>query len=323
MSGHRRSPCGEQRHEHGHDHGASAHSGPPSAEVRRRLALAFSITLIFLIVEVIGAMASGSLALLSDAAHMATDVIGLGIALGATHFRIRFERRADRHSSRHTYGLGRLEILTALANAALLLGAAAWVMVSAIRRLANPTEVHEETLLIVAALGLVANLASMLVLRSGSAENLNQEGAYLEVLADAVGSVGVIIGGVLSAVAGWNWIDPVIAIVIGLWVLPRTVSLGRRALRILMESAPGHIDLPELRTALEAIDGVEAVHDLHVWTVATGQNAVSAHLMLEPQRERIAVQAVRSARTMVRDRFGLDHSTFQAEIGTDCEPNCE
>ncbi len=211
-----------------------------------RLLLAFGIISTFFVVQVIAAFWTNSLALLSDAGHMLTDVIGLGMALAAIQLATRFERRSQMTRSRHTFGLYRLEILAAFVNSLLLFGVALWVVVEAVRRLGNEPEVRGGAMLVVAVLGLVANLVAFALLREGSKESLNIEGAYLEVLADTVGSVGVILAAVLLQVFGWTWVDSVVGAAIGLWILPRTWRLGRRAVRILLQSAPEHVDLDQL-----------------------------------------------------------------------------
>ena len=260
-----------------HDHGTGlARAGERH---RGRLTAAFVVILVFFVVEVVAGLITNSLALLSDAGHMLTDVIGLGMALAAIQLASRF---ADRHSearNSHTFGLYRLEILAAFVNALLLFGVAIWVLIEATRRLFDEPEVLGVPMLIVASLGLAANLVAFALLREGSKESLNLEGAYLEVLADTIGSVGVIIAAVMLEVFGWGWIDPVIGALIGLWILPRTWRLGRRSVRILLQAAPDGFDLDALADDLATIDGVVDVHDLHVWTLTSEMDAASAHLM--------------------------------------------
>ena len=260
-----------------HDHGAGlARAGERH---RGRLTAAFVVILVFFAVEVVAGLITNSLALLSDAGHMLTDVIGLGMALAAIQLASRFaDRQSDsRHS--HTFGLYRLEILAAFVNSLLLFGVAIWVLIEATRRLFDEPEVLGVPMLIVASLGLAANLVAFALLREGSKEWLNLEGAYLEVLADTIGSVGVIIAAVMLEVFGWAWIDPVIGALIGLWILPRTWRLGRRSVRVLLQAAPDGFDLDALADDLAAIDGVIDVHDLHVWTLTSEMDAASAHLM--------------------------------------------
>ncbi|MFV0259879.1 MAG: cation diffusion facilitator family transporter [Acidimicrobiales bacterium] len=298
---------------HGHQHGAGlARSG---ARHRDRLLLAFVIIAGFFVVEAAAGVVSGSLALLSDAGHMLTDVIGLGMALIAIQLASRFASAAPGISrgSRHTFGLYRLEILAAFVNALLLFGVAIWVLVEAVRRLAGGEEPHVESglMLGVAVAGLVANLIAFWLLREGAGESLNVEAAYLEVLADTLGSVGVILAAILLRVFGWWWADPIIGAAIGLWILPRTWRLGGNAVRILLQSAPDHIDVAELESALRRIDGVVDVHDLHVWTLTSEMEAASAHLVTDPDADREAV--LDRARTLLDDRYGIGHGTFQVE----------
>ncbi|HSP29397.1 MAG TPA: cation diffusion facilitator family transporter, partial [Ilumatobacteraceae bacterium] len=215
-------------HGHGHDHGLGlARAGERH---RGRLIAAFAVIASFFVVQVIAAFATNSLALLSDAGHMLTDVIGIGMALAAITLATRFEQRESTTTSKHTFGLYRLEILAAFVNSLLLFAVAIWVVLEAISRLGSEPEVLGAPMLVVAVLGLLANLVAFALLRSGAKESLNVEGAYLEVLADTVGSVGVIIAAVLLQVFGWTWIDSVAGVLIGLWILPRTWRLGRRAI---------------------------------------------------------------------------------------------
>lgn len=295
-----------------HDHGTSlARAGERH---RGRLLIAFAIIFTFFVVEAIAGFVTNSLALLSDAGHMLTDVIGIGMALAAIQLATRFERNTAQSRSNHTFGLYRLEILAAFVNALLLFGVAIWVLIEAGRRLFDEPEVLGVPMLIVATLGLIANIVAFLLLREGSKESLNVEGAYLEVLADTVGSVGVIIAAVLLEVFGWAWIDPVIGAGIGLWILPRTWRLGRRAVRILLQAAPDDLDLDALCADLEAIDGVVDVHDLHVWTLTSDMDAASAHLMTTTGTDAHGV--LDRAREVLADTYGITHGTFQVEPDT-------
>ena len=267
---------------------------------------AFVVLAVFMVVEVVGAVVTGSLALLSDAGHMLTDVIGIGMALAAIHLAERGSRRSHR-----TFGLYRLEILAALANAVLLLGVAVYVLIEAVRRFADPADVLSGWMLAVAVAGLVANIVAFALLREGAAESLNVEGAYLEVLADTVGSVGVILAAVVLQATGWTWVDPIVAIAIGLWIVPRTVRLAGRAIRILVQAAPPGTDIDALRADLAAVDGVVDVHDLHVWTLTSDMDVASAHLMVATTTDHHRV--LDSARDVLRDRYGIGHATLQVE----------
>lgn len=295
--------------DHAHDHGVGlARAGERH---RGRLLAAFVVIAVFFVVEAIAGFVTNSLALLSDAGHMLTDVIGIGMALAAIQLASRFELRRGGRRSRHTFGLYRLEILAAFVNALLLFGVAIWVLVEAARRLTDEPEVLGTPMLVVAVLGLVANLAAFALLREGSKESLNVEGAYLEVLADTVGSVGVIVAAVSLEVLGWTWVDPVVGAAIGLWILPRTWRLGRRAVRILLQAAPDHVDLDELAAELSDIDGVVDVHDLHVWTLTSDMDAASAHLMVAAGTD--AHRVLDRARHLLDDSYGIPHATLQVE----------
>jgi len=309
---------GANHQPHAHGHGGHGHSHGPSlaragARHRNRLLVAFAVIGVFFIVEAVAGFLTRSLALLSDAGHMLTDVIGLGMALAAIQLATRFEQRrgdADGTSS-HTFGLYRLEILAAFVNALLLFAVAIWVLSEAARRLGDGPEVLSTQMLVVAVIGLVANLFVFWLLREGAKDSLNIEGAYLEVLADTIGSVGVIIAAIAISAFGWTWVDPVIGAAIGLWILPRTWRLGRNAIRILLQAAPAHIDVDVLNAQLSAIDGVVDVHDLHVWTLTSEMEAASAHLMTGDDADPHAV--LDQARELLVTSYGIDHGTFQVE----------
>ncbi|PZM89628.1 MAG: cation transporter [Actinobacteria bacterium] len=288
----------------GHDHGAQALRA--GARHRGRLWAALAILAIFMVVEAVAAWATGSLALLSDAGHMFTDVLGIGMALAA----ITVAQRA-RQDPQRTFGLYRLEVLAALANAILLSGVAIYVLVEAIRRFTEPPEVLAGPMLAVAVAGLVANLVAFLLLRSGARESINVRGAYLEVLGDLVGSLGVIIAAVVIATTGWWYADPLVAVAVGLFILPRTWRLGRAAVRILVQAAPEHLQVQQVRDRLAALPGVCDVHDLHVWTLTSGMDVASAHLTLEPSAEVGPVLA--AARSTLYDEFAIEHATLQVE----------
>lgn len=295
-------------HDHGHARAGERH--------RRPLTIAFVLVAAFFVVEVVGAFATSSLALLSDAGHMLTDVVSLGMALAAVHLATRFERRSEhtRRRSGATFGLYRLEILAAFVNALVLLGVAGYVLVEAVRRLGDEAKVATGPLLVIAVLGLVVNLIAFVLLREGATESLNVRGAYLEVLADAVSSAGVIVAALTLELFGWAWIDPVVGAAIGLWVLPRAVNLGHQAARILLQAAPPHIDLGRLHDDLAALDGVVDVHDLHVWTLTSDMEAASAHLMVAQGADHHGV--LDQARSLLTGQYGIEHATFQVEPET-------
>lgn len=295
-------------HDHGQGHGHGHHHGGVRAGERHRgrLTVAFGVLALLMVVEVVAGFATGSLALLSDAGHMLTDVLGLGMALAAIQLASRGSSRRHR-----TFGLYRLEILAALANAVLLLAVAVYVVVEAVQRFGDAPEVATGPMLVVAVAGLAANLVAFALLREGARESLNVEGAYLEVLADTVGSVGVIAAGVVVALTDWQWVDPAVGLAIGVWILPRTLRLGGRALRILVQAAPPGTDLEAIEAALGALDGVVDVHDLHVWTLTSDMEVASAHLMVRAGTDSHAV--LDQARVVLRDGYAITHATLQVE----------
>jgi cobalt-zinc-cadmium efflux system protein len=289
----------------GHGHGGPA-GGSAGGRYVRPLWLSLAVLLVFLALEVVVGVATSSLALLSDAGHMFTDVLGVGMSLAAI-----YAARGSGTTGRHTFGLYRGEVLAALANAALLCGVAGWVVVEAVRRFAAPPEVPGLPLVLTAAAGLVANLVVLLLLRDGARESINVRGARLEVLADLIGSVGVLLAGAVTMLTGWAYADPIVAIAIGLFVVPRAVGLGRQALRILVQAAPAHVDLPRVRAELAALAGVRDVHDVHVWTLTSGMEVGTAHLSIDADTDPGTVLS--AARHLLADGHGLPHFTVQVE----------
>ena len=284
----------------GHDHAL------PATTKERSLGWALVLTSAFLIAEVVGGVVLNSLALLSDAAHMFTDVAALAIALAA----IRIARRpADQ---RRTFGYHRFEILAAAFNALLLFGVAGYILFEAWQRWRQPEEVQTTGVLVVAALGLVVNLASMWLLRSGKDSSLNVKGAYLEVWSDMLGSIGVIVGALVIRITGWNWVDSVIAVAIGLWVLPRTWVLLKDTLNILLEGVPEGIDLAAVRRSLLSLPGVLGVHDLHVWAVTSGRTSLTVHLVHAPDVA-APTELLERARAVLAAEHHVTHTTDQLE----------
>ena len=257
----------------------------------------------FFAIEVTTAIVIGSIALLADAGHMLTDLVALFMGLIALLL-----ARHGPASAARTYGWHRAEVFTAVANAALLLGVAGFILYEAVQRFGDAPQVPGVPMIVVASAGLAANLAVMLLLRSQSDHSLAVKGAYLEVVADTVSSVGVLIAGVVTVTTGWPYADTVVAVLVALWVLPRAVALARAALRVLSESSPRHIDVDELRSALAAVAGVTEVHDLHVWTLVPGRDMVTAHLRTDGRSDRV----LDDARAVLAAR-GLGHSTVQVE----------
>ncbi len=275
----------------------------------RPLVISFVLVVIFMVVEIVGALITGSLALLSDAGHMATDAIGLAMALAA----ITAANNANTDGHR-TFGLYRLEILAALANSVLLFGVAIYVLYEAAKRFQNPPEILSMPMLVVAVSGLIVNIISWRLLRTGADESLNVEGAYLEVLADLLGSVGVIIAALIIQFTGWVYADPLFGAAIGLFILPRAWHLGRRALRVLVEAAPEGLDIEELRGLLMAIPGVTDVHDLHVWTLTSEMDVATVHLVTDATADSHPV--LDEARRILEEGFDIPHATLQVEPDT-------
>lgn len=287
----------------GHDHGGHSHDHTKGAS-GKMLAWALVLTGSVLIAELIGAWAFKSLALLSDAAHMFTDAAALAIALAAIKIG---ERPAD---EKRSFGYRRFEILAAAFNAVLLFVAGAYILFEGILRLLNPEPVGTVGMLAVAVVGLVVNFISMRLLMSGKDESLNLKGAYLEVWADMLGSLGVVIGAGVIMLTGWTWVDPILAIAIGLWVLPRTWTLLRDTTHVLLEGVPQGMSLAAIRSNVAEAPGVADVHDLHVWSITTGETSCSVHVVLTETADPEAVRIDAIARL---ERFGLTHVTVQTE----------
>lgn len=285
----------------------------PSALHLRRLVWVVVAVFVFMVVEAVTGWLTGSLALVSEAGHMLTDFLGLSMALAA----ILATRRTG--SGRNTFGLYRIEILAALANAALLLGVAIFVIVESIGRLQSPEPISVAPVLIVATIGLLINIVSWRLLHDGADASLNLEGAYLEVLADLIGSVGVIIAALVVHFTGWLQADPGVALLIALYIVPRAISLGRKAVRILLQSAPDGVDVAVVKADLEQLAGVQAVHDLHLWTLTSQMHVGSAHLVVDNDADSHAV--LDAARTLLVERHQIDHATLQVE--PDDHRHCE
>lgn len=284
---------------HGHGHAGSRH--------RWRLAVAFGLVAAFFVVELVVGLVSGSLALISDAGHMAADVVALGAALVAT----KIATRPD-GSGRRTYGSYRSEVFASGFTVLIMLGVSVYVVVEALRRFGEPVEVSSGPMLVVGGLGLVVNLVCLALLRGGARESINVKGAYAEVLADAAGSVGVIVAGVLVALTGVTQADTAVAVAIGIFVAVRAVLLGREVLAVLGQHAPEGLDLDAVVRDLEAVAGVAEVHDLHAWTLTSGMNVATAHLVVGAGADAQAV--LEGAQTTLRDGHDIDHATLQVEV---------
>ncbi len=290
---------------HGHAHGASIPSGSAAARNRARLAWALALTLSYMLAEVIGGLLTGSLALLADAAHMVTDAGGLALSLLAIHY------ASKEPTPGKSFGYLRFEILAALANAVVLLGVTAYILYEAYRRFVEPNEILGWPMMLVAFVGLGVNLASMKLLAGGSSESLNVKGAYFEVFSDMLGSIGVIVAALVVMGTGWRWVDPVVGAGIGLFIVPRTWRLLSEALHILLEGTPPGLDLAVLKTQIETMPNVIRAYDLHAWTLTSGFNAMTCHVVVNDVTS--GPDLIRSIRSIMKVRYGIDHVTVQVE----------
>ena len=279
---------------------------------RSRMRAALILTVAVLLLEVAGGLAAGSHALLADAAHMFTDVAALTLAWGGMALGDRAPTR------RHTFGLARAEVLAAFVNAQLLLVAGVGILWEAWRRFQAPAPIRTGLMLWVAAAGLAANLVALALLRAGRRANLNMRAAYLEVVTDALGSIGVLAGALVMARTGWFGLDAIVSAAIALLVLPRAVAILREAAHILLEGAPAEIDVARLRSEILAVPGVEAVHDLHFWTLTSGQHSASVHIRAAAASAR--GDLLQKIQGVLREGAGVDHATVQVELddGADC-----
>jgi cobalt-zinc-cadmium efflux system protein len=295
-------------HDHGHAHGAPA-GATAAAAYRGRLRVALAITLGVMVVEIVGGVLADSLALVADAAHMATDAVGLGMALLAVHF-------ANRPpTGNRTFGYARAEILAALANCLLLLGVGGYVLYEAIERFVTPAGTEGGLTVVFGLIGLAANSVSLMLLMRGQKESLNVRGAFLEVAADALGSVAVIVSALVILTTGWQAADPIASLVIGLMIVPRAWKLLRETVDVLLEAAPKGVDMADVRAHILALDGVEDVHDLHAWTITSGMPVLSAHVVVRGDvltalgHEKM----LHELQGCLGDHFDVEHCTFQLE----------
>ncbi len=294
------------RDNHGHSHALAATA---TGTHRRRLMVVLAITVTVLVVQVVGGLFSGSLALLADAGHMATDAAGITAALVAASLAARPATNA------RTYGLQRAEILVALANALLLGGVAVWVLVEAARRWSEPADIESGLMLLVAAVGAAANLVSLLILSRGADESLNVRGAYLEVLGDLLGSVAVIVAGVIIVTTGYTRADAVASVLIAVMILPRAWGLLRDVLDVLLEATPRGVDLDFVRDHITGVRGVVDVHDLHAWTITSGVPVLSAHVVVDEAciADGRAGEVLDQLGECLQGHFDVAHCTFQLE----------
>lgn len=284
-------------HQHGHDHRGRKN--------KRRLAFTLVLAAAYMVAEVVGGLMTNSLALLADAGHMLSDVAALALSFFAVWI-------ADRPAPPHrTYGYYRAEILAALVNGAALVAVSVYISFEAFQRLWAPPEVQAPLMLWIASGGLVVNLAGLWMLHGGRDENLNVRGAWLHVLSDTLGSVGVMLAAGLIWAFGWYWADPVASLLICVLVIYSSWHLLDEATAVLMESAPRGIDVDEVRDAMVALDGVSSIHDLHIWTITSGLDSLSAHVVSADDEPHAAL--LTRLRTTLHDRFGIDHITIQIE----------
>lgn len=277
----------------------------PASQNKQRLKIVLALTFTYLIAEVVGGILTKSLALLADAGHMFTDVGGLTLALVAIRFA---ERKA---TPQRTFGYYRAEILAAVINAVVLIGISIYILYEAWQRFKNPPEVQSKFMLIVAGIGLAVNIIGMLIMRKSSGESLNMKGAYFEVLSDMLTSIGVIIAGIIMLTTGWYYADPIVSAGIGLFILPRTWRLLKEGVGVLLEGTPSDINLAELRETIQKINGVMGVHDLHVWSLTSGINAMSVHVVIKKENE--FNQMLTDINNTVTQNFKIAHTTIQLE----------
>ncbi len=291
-------------HHHHHD---------PRAANQRRLALTLGLVLVYMVAEVVGGLLTGSLALLADAGHMLSDAAALALAVFAIHIA---RRPAD---ARRTYGYHRAEILAALANGVTLVVIALFILREAWERFRAPQEVLGGWMMAVATGGLLINLGGMWLLHGGRGDSLNLRGAWLHVASDALGSVQAIVAGALIALFGWHWADPLASVLIALLVAWSSWALLKESVGVLMEGTPQHIDVGEVDAAIRGLTGVEQVHDLHVWTITSGRESLSAHVRVgERQRSDLLTEI----RRLITERFGIEHVTIQLEPEDICGQDC-
>ncbi|MFW6174697.1 MAG: cation diffusion facilitator family transporter [Chloroflexota bacterium] len=288
--------------------GEDSHYNLGRAASRRHLWIAFALTTSFMLAEVVGGLVANSLALLADAGHMVTDAVSIGVALSALWVG---QLSASR---RHTFGLQRAEILASLFNAAALWAIAAWILFDAFRRLTETPDVDATVMLWLGGAGLAVNAASAYVLNRSRGESLNVEGAFLHVLGDMLGSIGVVASGALILLFGWTIADPLIAMAIAVLVLISSARLLRQVVHVLMQATPAKIDLDYLCSRMERLPGVAGVHDIHIWSVTTGYEVLTAHVNVNSGAGEADQEGLlESIREMAAHEFGISHVTIQVE----------
>jgi len=302
-------------HSHGHSHGHSPTAATASGPAGNKLLLSILITSLTLVAEVVGGFLTGSLALLSDAAHVFLDIFALALSYGA----VRLAARAA--SPRHSFGFRRMKVLAALANGATLLIVAVEIFREAISRFAHPADVIAGPMLVVAVIGLAANLVVALVLKEHDHDDLNARAAFLHVLGDALSSVGVIVAGTVMLLTGWSWADPLASVLIGLVILTGAWRVLKEVVHILNEGSPEGADPDEVSDAIAAVPGVLAVHDLHIWSIEPGYSVMSVHVLLKDRLLSETDAIMESIRELAEHRFGIGHTTVQFECA-DCGQHC-
>jgi len=284
-------------------HGGHGHSAAGAS--RGRLLIVLALVVAYMVVEIVGSLLTNSLALLADAGHMLTDAVGVIMALLAIHF------SARPATAEKSYGYYRLEILAAIGNAILLFGVSAFILYEAVQRFGSPSEVRSVPMLVIAGVGLVVNLSAIRLLSPGARTSLNVRGAYLEVLGDLLGSLAVLVAGIVILATEWTPADPIASLVIALLILPRTWSLLREAVDVLLQATPKGVDLEEVRAHLLEAEGVVDAHDLHAWAMTSGMNVVSAHVIIEPEAD--PARVLDEICACLSDDFDMEHSTIQLE----------
>ncbi len=310
---------GDHNHEHGHSHSHDHAAGvrQSSAQGKKDLLIAFSITMLMMIAEIIGGLLSNSLALLSDAGHMLTD----NLAILLSFFAVKFASMPA--TDRKTFGFYRLEILAAFLNGIILVLMALYIMYQAYLRIIHPEPVAGALMLIVAAIGLVANIIGALVLMKHSHASLNIRGAYLHILGDALSSVGVVIGGIVILYTGWYLIDPILSILISLVIIYGAWALVRESVNILLESAPAHLNIEAIAAEIARIKGVREAYHMHLWTITSGVYAMSAHVLVDDQLVSSSRNVINDIRSLLSSRYNVIHSTIQLEcVKCDSNPTC-
>jgi len=292
--------------QHSHEHGHHAHGhGPDRSGSRRALAWVFLLTTVFMVVEVVGGLVTGSLALIADAAHMLSDSVSIGLALLAVWLASRPP------TMRRTFGFQRAEILAALFNGLALVGVSIWILVEAYGRFGDPPEILGGPMLIVAFVGLAVNVTAVLILHRGGDDSLNVSAALRHVIADLLGSVGVIVAAVVILLTGWEEVDAIVSVAIAVLILGSSWTILRDSTEILLEATPRGLDLAELGNAMLEVDGVVEVHDLHAWTITSGFPALAAHVLVAEGHDCHAAR--RELAELLSERFGVDHTTLQVE----------